>query len=774
MRTLVFQPLIPTALWVTLAVLAVGLWAWYARDCARRLGKRAIGILSLMVVALALPLAVLLNPMWLERIPPPAGKPRLAVLVDRSASMATADPPASVTRLQEAQRIVSALEPLRSQFDIELHAFAATTAPAEPADLATLSADGGSTNIAGAIDEVLQADPVAGQAVLLLSDGIHNAGGGDAQVLESARRARAMAAPIYTKVLGGNVTVRDVAIEVRTPQELAFVGQQVPVIAILKPAGFPNIKAQVTLSMNGQVVERRSVQLGDGPQTELEFLVRQDTSGLFAYQLEVDPLPGEATTANNRCAYVLRVIDEPVRILLLEGKPYWDTKFLMRTLAADPAVELVSVVRLSPTRLIERTLKRAANGPPPAAAVADAPQAQPGGSDDAAGDATRPDATRTEEWSVLADIPDLLSDAKAIGTYQVVVLGRSAESYLTDEALVELKRWLRAGGSLVCFRGAPANQISQRLAQILPVHYSPARESRFRVKLTEAGKDLRWLGRDTADSADQLSNLPSLSLVSEPSNPQFQASTWAVGETSTGSSTPVVTSLPYGTGHVVVVEGAGMWRWAFLPPEYEQHEQIYATLWHSLMRWLVSNAGLLPTQKWSLRSDKVRFDSKESAAAILLVRENLLTAPLPAVELTGEALDAPRSVTPLPTTGEEAGTYRVPFGKLPEGHYVARIAGSADDDAVAHTIFDVRDNMDEILQLAANPSLMSKIAELSGGAVLADANPAEITRQLAEHLARSRPEQVRMTTAWDRWWVLAGILTIWACAWGLRRRSGLV
>ena len=43
----------------------------------------------------------------------------------------------------------------------------------------------------------------------------------------------------------------------------------------------------------------------------------------------------------------VQVVDEPIRVLLIEGKPYWDSKFLMRTLASDPAIALDSVVRLT-------------------------------------------------------------------------------------------------------------------------------------------------------------------------------------------------------------------------------------------------------------------------------------------------------------------------------------------------------------------------------------------------------------------------------------------
>ena len=69
---------------------------------------------------------------------------------------------------------------------------------------------------------------------------------------------------------------------------------------------------------------------------------------------------------------------------------------------------------------------------------------------------------------------------------------------------------------------------------------------------------------------------------------------------------------------------------------------------------------------------------------------------------------------------------------------------------------------------------LTRIAQESDGAVLTAAEPQEIAQQFADHLARSRPLRVERTTAWDRWWVLAGVLLLWGCCWGLRRSGGLV
>src|SRR5690349_10752549 len=92
MRTLTIDPLIPSALWVALALAAgvlVVLYAWRRPPGIPRVRWGAlIGGMSIAVVCV---LIVLLNPMWIEVIAPPGGRPRITVLCDASTSMATPD-----------------------------------------------------------------------------------------------------------------------------------------------------------------------------------------------------------------------------------------------------------------------------------------------------------------------------------------------------------------------------------------------------------------------------------------------------------------------------------------------------------------------------------------------------------------------------------------------------------------------------------------------------------------------------------------------------------
>jgi hypothetical protein len=525
---------------------------------------------------------------------------------------------------------------------------------------------------------------------------------------------------------------------------------------------------ELSLVADGKLVEKHGVDLKADDTAEDVFYVAHKTNGLYRYEVRAEPFSWEVTPANNTASLLLRVVDQPVRVLLLEGKPYWDTKFLVRTLSMDQSIELVTVVQLAEGRLLERKIPRAL-----APRADDDLGKNPGAEKTpAAPNSDQPNPRPSDQWTIEKDAGKFLSDAQSLASYQIVILGRGAEIFLNDDALVKLKKWLSEGeGSLVCFRGPPSSQIGQHLGDLMPLRWTPAAETRLHVRLTEAGQALRWLPA-AADGSDPLADLPSLAAAARPESAKALAVVLATGASGAGGeAAPVISYQPVGNGRVVAIEGAGMWRWAFLPPEKQQTAEIYATLWRSLVRWLAANMGLLPSQQLALRTDKVAFSSDENVSANLLVRQ--WSGDAPQVELSGAALDRPRLTACVPR-GNYPGQYYVSWGRLPEGHYSARVAGIEKNEVSGMVDFDVQGNLAERLDVRAQPNLMKFLADQSGGAVLENVDPKMLARQFERHLSQSRPTRTAQTMAWDRWWVLLGVFGLWTAAWGYRRHGGLV
>lgn len=768
MRALTFDPLFPLTYWFVLTGLAftlgvaywwrrpsvIGCWPWNF-SC----GFSALGLTGLLLI--------LLNPTWMESAPPIQGTPQLTILVDKSASMATPDGEPGQTRFHHATAIAEKFaRQLGGNFDTRLYSFAAVTLPTTAAELNDTEPTTLVTDLGQAIQSASAMDSARGQVMLLLSDGIHNAAGESSAVLNAVRQARAMDIPIFTRTLGGISGVRDLAVELSETQELAFVGQKMPISSLIKRAGLDINTAGVTL-VETAAIERRQVTFDAAGVGEVIFTVSNDKPGLYRYEVQVDQLPGEATFVNNYASFVLRVVDKPMRVLVLEGKPYWDGKFFLRTLAADPSVELESAVRITKERILHRTLQRTpANQESEKKNVPENPNTTT--------DQIK-EPTAKESWRLIRHPAELLADENYLRGFQVVVLGRNSEYFLTDSTIERLRQWMaRDGGALLCYRGAPMVKSHPQLAKLLPVEWTDQTSDSVKVQWTEQGRDLRWL---SPRSEEMLALLPGLSTgnSAKPNSPLA-----VVLATGPQGKTPALSYQYYGSGRVVVIEGAGMWRWAFTPPSLKQTDDIYNTLWHSLVRWLVSGTGLLPGQLVTLRPDKVSFKMGDNVGGTLLVRTPPKSAPRvelwgekDAVPPKGQKWDYPQHVTAIPM-GAAAGAYRVEWGKLPPGRYRARVAGYPASESGAQAVFDIRQFTDEQLNLSARHDLMARIASDTGGVALLSDEPAQLLQEYQNYRQRLGVDRVQRICAWDRPWVFTLVLCLWTMAWIIRRSAGLV
>jgi hypothetical protein len=369
---------------------------------------------------------------------------------------------------------------------------------------------------------------------------------------------------------------------------------------------------------------------------------------------------------------------------------------------------------------------------------------------------------------------------ETLSKYSIVVLGRDADAFLTEKGVENLRHWISAsGGCLMCARGAPANEVVSKLAEILPVEWTAAAEARFRTAVSRYGYDAAVFDPLMPDGSDPLRELPSLSSSGAPKTrvglPQVLVQSTSDGS---GDVTPVVTYQPYGRGQTIVVEGAGMWRWAFLPPQHAAKDKIYPALWQSMIQWIVSQQDLMPGQKVAIRSDRATFLTGDRATATVLVSSdsefrNSTGETGLEVLLEGPGLRLPRRVTPG-ATGSGEGLFRADFGTLDVGYYTASVVGGDKDKVLAETAVEVRDTWFERLELDARPDVMRRVAQISGGETLDIAKVGDLAERFRQRVAEGRQQKEVRTTMWDRPIVLLTILSAWLCCWIVRRRSGLV
>lgn len=314
--------------WMLIALAVVGL-ALALVNFLPQIGMRRsvrVGTFLLRVGMVAIVAVVLLGLEWHVQLDLAQPQEWLA-LVDDSASMATTDA-GSESRFAAAKRDVAALQAGTPGVHLRVATFSGAPLGDAPGQ--------GSTDFAS----VLTRQALSRQAldhVVLLTDG-RDSDQRDLAPLGAQLQARHVA--VTARVYGSATRPHDSGIFAEPDRQVIRLGEPLVVqgnIVTDTAAVFT-----VVLKEDGKQVATREVQA-----EELHgFAVRYTPikAGRHLYTLELPAT--DALSANNRASFNVEVVQEKIKVLLIEGYPRFEFKLFKSVLEVDPLVDLVSVVHL--------------------------------------------------------------------------------------------------------------------------------------------------------------------------------------------------------------------------------------------------------------------------------------------------------------------------------------------------------------------------------------------------------------------------------------------
>src|SRR5438105_2324140 len=207
--------------------------------------------------------------------------------------------------------------------------------------------NGDRTNLGSAIAGAVGGYPAGeGGQALLVSDGRDTA---DSFPLDAARAARAQGFTVSTLCVGKQTRQRDLQMVARKTQVFAAPGQAVQLGAEIRDTGIPRESVRVSLLRDGRTVRTQDVWVEPG-RRDVSFTVTQPRRGLYRYAIRAAAAPEELNEANNAANVFLNVMNTKARVLFLEGRPSWDSKFLAQALRSDPTVSLDVIYKLTDTK----------------------------------------------------------------------------------------------------------------------------------------------------------------------------------------------------------------------------------------------------------------------------------------------------------------------------------------------------------------------------------------------------------------------------------------
>lgn len=736
---IIWRPVVPGG-WLVLIALVLGVLAVAAYR--RKRITRALPLLLMRITAITALIVLLLGPSIVPASEQEPTRPGLTILLDTSRSMLTEDAHgrSRIQHVLDYWLTAGQLAKLREQYDVKLTGFdkrvrglTNQTLQHEPGELAT----GDETNYADSLSAALLDEHEPG-AVLLIGDG-H----------DSERRPLAAAAalaqkrnvPIHTLPVGSDVPQRDVAVVAVPRQDYLLAKETGQILVRVHQAGYDGQTA--TLHLRGPGVDERRKITFAGESATLELPIRHDSPGMYEYVVSLEPMPGvpgEQTVTNNHQIAFVEVTEQRIRVLILEGEPYWDTRFIAQSLRRDPNIELVQISQLSQQR--------------------------------------RQDVVTRSE----ADDVTVPRTAEEFGQYDVVVLGSGLEHVLDTAGVAALDEYVwRGGGQVIFARGRAYDPqtpggaaIGAALHALEPVDWGFGFMHEMPVSLTASGRGSPAFSFlvPGAEGDELIAQLPPMMVapVVEGTKPAtIVLANFGAPSIGTATAAPAIVTMNYGRGSVFAVLGEGLWQWGFLPPELKEHAGVFAQFWTSVVRWLAMGGAFQPGQELSLKLSRSSVRLGDPLLIDVATRGGLPEDFSPTLTL----IDPAGRAMPLELSGSEGVVrrFQANFTPATPGRWRVTVEAPQLNPSRLERGFSVYDLDLEKLHAAARPQVLAELSQRTGGTLFDADQPTDIAARLKrEAAARIVPPQPRY--AWDTGLILAALVTWMGLEWLGRRQAG--
>lgn len=756
--------------WATLALLLLAIAftsLLYARESSSAGRAYRTLLTTLRLAAMGLVLIMLAQWAIAVRL---TGPPAIALILDRSASMAIADQytnaelPAAIrerlvasglsepTRLNLAKLLATENDGqlLRTLADrYRLHVYFAAAGIERAANvgdskeilasvrnLSTEDPDANATRLGDAVRHVLtefRGAPPA--AIILLTDGVTTAG---LPLADAAAEARRAGVPISAIGLGSGDEPRDIEVADVLVDEAVFVNDLISLQVQIKATGLDAQPATVTLRREGEStpLATENVTLPSTGQTLTVRLVDRPTkAGDVPYVVEIAPRDDETDKQNNRQQRKVSVRDDKIRVLIVQGYPNYEFRFLKTLLERDPTIQLSTYLQ------------------------------------DADPEYTEQDKTALRSVPVSRD---------ELFECDVLVLGDVDPRLVPRSVWQNTRAFVAEKGGGVVFLAGP---------RYLPWLYTDIADVGALLPID--------IGTIAASSATQLPIEVSRGFVVDPTPLGLQSPAFQLGDTpaetqriwrdlaplywlyktndlkpgaqvlAKGANIPVICFQYVGAGRVLFHAIDSTWRWRL-----GTGDVFFARYWVQTIRFL-ARGKLTSGRGAQLTSDRREYPRGEAVELRVRFLDPRLAPTGNEVTVTAESPGQTRRRITLRRNPAAEGVFAGAVTDLAQGQYEVVFAEPQIPGNPPATRFTIVAPPGELARPIMDAAALTAAAETTRGKFYTIATADQLLADLPS--GRRVPiENLPPFSIWNRWWLLAAFLACLTTEWILRKKKGML
>ncbi len=724
-----FHPAIGVLGFLVLAVAFVFSYLAWKRSGWRPRTGLLEGLRMLILIGVVL---TLLQPEW-RRLYKPDLRPVIGILWDDSGSMDTKDVTVTNAEGQQERRARRAIVEellqderwagLEERFELVNESFSSS-----------LPTPRSATDIHGALESALERySELAG--VVLVSDGDWNAG---EPPLRAATRLRLREAPVFSVAVGSGSRLPDLDLERVDAPAFAVVNKPLRVNFTIE-SSLPT--EQITsVTLRASTGEQVSEPITIPAMGEMQGSINWTPANIGEVELEltVPEVPGEFDLENNIAGLKIDIRREKIRVLLVEGFPRWEYRYLRNALVRDPGVEVECL-------LFHPSIRDMGGG---------------------------------------AGYLESFPTTEALAEFDVVFLGDVGldEGQLSSSELDQLIQLVKNQASglvfLPGFRGGHHSFLDHEIGVLYPVQLDRAQTRGWgapvpgRFQLTNRGTRslLTRLENAELDNSKTWESLPGFQWYAAVSRAKAGTEVLAVHNSQANEfgRLPLIVTKTYGAGKVLFMGTDGAWRW-----RKGLEDKYHYRFWGQVARWMAYQRNMAQGESMRL------FYSPErpEVGDVVTLNANVMS---PGGEPLQEATVAVRFLSPsgnvdtvsLRSAGEESwGLFTGTFEpKEPGEHQV--VMECAETPETLETTLSVQGAEREKLGEPVNLEVLQELAQVTRGKLLTDWTVDAVVSSISNLPEVEAVEQrIRL---WAHWAWIFFLIFLMGAFWVGRKMSGVL
>ncbi|NNM86592.1 MAG: hypothetical protein HKL96_12655 [Phycisphaerales bacterium] len=692
----------PIAMVFMLAVSGMAVWLFYRR-MFEYLGRFRLGVLFALRVLAVIALLLLLFKPVLAFIKRPHHVNTVGIVVDASGSMSVSDQPNEPSRyLQSTLAARILMTELGKQVRVKCFAYDGKhNGPLASADeWNNIPPNGTVTDLPTAIK--IATDNGCRQ-VVLFSDGIQN---GPSKISSLASGS----VPVYTVRVGSTATqakgVPDIQIVRVDGPQTAPVDTEVTLTAVIRSTALNDRTVEVYLQQNKATLMEHRLVLQSGPTPQLVHLkFTPHKVGRVVLNVHIPVVPEERTSAGNQQQFPMLITNPQIRVLYLEGRVRPEVGPLRNVLQMDPNINLVSMIRTRPNYFLMHGIRE--------------------------GDHLIGVPTTLKQWEM----------------FKVIILGDESSRFLSAEQQQDIKTAIEHGSGFLMIGGqhnfAAGDWGESVLGPAFPINLEVAAPAQislpFVPQLTAFGAQSpifqgigEWFIGPAGTPAQK--QLPPLAGCVAFAGAKPGATVLLTHPTALVNGRPAVVLAVehYGKGRTAAFAADTTFRWQLMLRTMGDKSP-YNRFWGQLIRWLAGESKVKTSNGPSVTVmiRKERYEPNEPVRLRVAVTDmHGQSTRYAHVQATITGPDGKTRMVDLTARQSQVGMYYRNIMPRGSGKYHVSFVATKDHQKLGTdaTDFYVMAPGGEMDKLAAEPSVLQRIARLTGGSYTELAGVGDLAR----------------------------------------------